>query len=491
MEQVNGYSMPPEPERKAYPTGKRELRLLAAVVVLGLLLADFALFSGLYLGFALAGAASIVAAAVYLLRSGCRLSFYSGALLVLSLVICGSFVRSNDGFVKLVMVCFLLVSANLGLCLLAGKNRRCPAGLTSLLDAPRAALTFGVGRLAPALQGIREAWRTKGTAGKNRSAVLVGLLISVPVIAVLIPLLIRADAAFEGLMQLLPEMDISEPLIVLWCGIFVVPVLYTRAVALAKDEAVPQAEKEYRRIHHLTVNTALSVVCVLYFVYFFSQLAYFGGSLAGILPVEFTMAEYARRGFFEMTWLCAINLGLMSAAVGVTGGKDSKRSTRLLCMLLGAVTLFLIATAGAKMIMYIDSYGLTRLRLLTSVIMVFFAVATVVVCIWLLVPKMPYMKLIVLAGLLIGAATAWADVDTVVACYNVRAYQSGQLEKVDVGHLGSLSHGAVPYLQELTEDADPAVARAARQCLQTRYVERFDIRSWNISWEIARDALEE
>ena len=62
----------------------------------------------------------------------------------------------------------------------------------------------------------------------------------------------------------------------------------------------------------------------------------------------------------------------------------------------------------------------------------------------------------------------WADVDTVVARYNVRAYQSGQLETVDMDHLYDLGYGVVPYLDELTRDSDPEIAEEA-----TRMLERF------------------
>jgi predicted P-loop ATPase/GTPase len=62
----------------------------------------------------------------------------------------------------------------------------------------------------------------------------------------------------------------------------------------------------------------------------------------------------------------------------------------------------------------------------------------------------------------------WADVDTVVACYNVRAYQAGVLETVDISHLQSLSDGAVPYIAELTQDHDQAVANRAKAALSQR-----------------------
>lgn len=481
MEPINGYPMPPEQEAAKLETGKKELRFLVFAIVIGVLQANFMLYGGFYLGFALISAGSIMGATVYLLRNGCRMNGYSGTLLILSLVICGSFLRSNDGFVKAVMVCFLGVSANLGLCLLANQNRRDPGSVCSLWDAPRAGLALGVGKMGAAFRGLNEARKNFGTGGKNRSAVLVGLLITVPVLAIMIPLLISADAAFEGLFNLLPEMDAREPIgSALW-GLCAACILYTRAVALAKSEKTPAKEKNRRQMHPLTVNTVLGAVCLLYMVYLFSQLAYISGGLAGILPEKFTMAEYARRGFFEMVWLCAINLALITGAVALTGGKESRLATRILCLILGAVTLFLVATAVAKMVMYIDSYGLTRLRVLTTVVMVFLAVTTVVVSLWLLIPKLPYMKWIVIAGLLIGAVTAWADVDTVVAAYNVRAYQSGQLQTVDINHLCSLSDGAVPYIAMLTEDDNQAIARRARNYLENRISQIDDFRDWNIA----------
>lgn len=490
MDQVNGYPMPPEMTQAPFPTGRRELRFLAAAVIIGTLLVNFVLFGGFYLGFALVSACSITAAAIYLLRSGCKLTGYSAALLMVSLAICGSFLRSNDGFVKFVMICFLLVSANLGLCLLAGQNLRDGGGISSLLDVPRTIFVLSFGKHSAAAKGLKEAGKALGTAGKNRSAVLVGLLIAVPVLAVVTALLISADAAFEGLLNLLPKMDATEPLLSLVLGICGAYILYTRAVALAKSEKTPAEAKPRKGIHPLTVKTVLWAVCAVYGVYLFSQLAYISGGLKGILPEEFTMAEYARRGFFEMAWLCAINLLLMTSAVALTGGAESRRSTRTACLVIGAVTLFFVATAAAKMVMYIDAYGLTRLRVLTTVIMVFLAVTTAAVSLWLILPKLPYMKVIVLAGLLIGAVTAWVDVDTVVAAYNVRAYQEGRLQTVDISHLCSLSDGAVPYIEALAEDANGEIARRAREYLENRSVRIDDFRDWTIAGAEADDITE-
>jgi len=230
------------------------------------------------------------------------------------------------------------------------------------------------------------------------------------------------------------------------------------------------------------VNTVLCSVNLLYAVYLLSQLAYFAGGFAGILPEEYTFAEYARRGFFEMAMLCAIDLGIIGLSLGLVK-KEGRApfSTRLLCLGICAVTLFFVAAASSKMFLYISSYGLTRLRLLTQIIMLFMALVTVFVAIWLFVPRLPYMNVILLAGLIIGSLTLWADVDTQVAAYNVNAYIGGKLETVDLTYLCSLSDGAVPHICRLTEEApEQAVADMAKRMLKNRsHFPGEDFRSWN------------
>ena len=476
-----------QPQRPAFPAGKRELILVLTVLLISVFIADLFINGALCMAFGIAASAVILVSAVYLIRSGRKLTFYSGALLTLSVITALSFGRSEDGFVKFVMFLFLCFSANLGLCLLAGKNHRDPRGFTSIADAFRTAFTLGLGRVSPAISGLKAAGKAR-KGSKTASAVLAGLLMAVPLVIVLVVLLVSADAAFEGLVNLLPEVELWEPVTSLIFGIPLGIFFYCRATALQHDEETPSAPRGGARLSTITVNTVLGAVSLVYAVYLFSQLAYFAGGLSGILPEEFTVAEYARRGFFEMAVICSINLFVISLGVGLTqkeGG--APLSVRILCLFIGIITLFLTVASSAKMVMYIGSYGLTRLRVLTQVIILFMALATIFVCVWLFVRRMPYMKVIVLTALLMGAIVAWTDVDTVVACYNVRAYQSGVLETVDISHLRSLSDGAVPYLAELANDKDFAVAGQARDALRQR--ERRDgdedFRSWNIADAIA------
>lgn len=481
----------PRPEAPFLPAERRELVLAGFLLAWGLLLCNSVIHGGLNLGFAVGAVAAVITSAAYLLRAGGRLTPYSAALLGLSLVIGASFARSGDGFVKFVMFCFLLAGVNLGLCLLSGKNRHNPAGVTSLADGVYTVFAMAIGQMPLSFRGLKRSLTCGGSAGRKGGAIALGLVIALPVLGILIPLLASADAAFSGLLARLPQLRFGELLCTAFFGIFLAWALYTRAVALGRGpKAAPAVARRRRGVGSLTVNTVLAAVALVYGVYLASQLAYFVGGFSGILPQGFTMAEYARRGFFEMAWLCAINLGIMAVAIPLAAKEGrAPLSTRVLCLFIGVVTLFLVASASAKMFLYIGAYGLTRLRVLTEVIMIWLGLTALFVMVWLFAPKMPYMKAVMLSALILGAAVAWADVDTVVTRYNVTAYQSGQLETVDLDYLSGLSSGAVPYIARLTEDADPAVADQAKAILENWWLPEEDFRGWNYGDHGAREFL--
>lgn len=488
-----GWGYPPPPTAPFFPTKKRELVFGALTAVFGILLFNSILTGGFQLGFAVFTVVCTVCSVLYLQCAGCRLKCYPAAVLLLCLGITAAFARSDDGFVKFVLFLFLVTGINLGLCLQAGQNYWAPGGIGCVLDAPRTVFLMGLGRLPEAFRGLRNASRSSGKAGKKTGAMVLGLGIALIVLCVLVPLLASADAAFEGVIELLPTFDLTELIVSVIFGSALACFLYTRAVALRHNPKTgPAGRFGGKGLPVLTVNTVLIAVAAVYLVYLFSQLAYLSGGFSGVLPEQYTRAEYARRGFFEMALLCAINLGLIALSVGLVAKKQrAPLSVRLLCLFVGTVTLFLVSTASAKMFFYIGGYGLTRLRVLTEVVTIFLGIATFLVMLWLFIPKMPYMKVVFLAALVIGAAVIWADVDTVVARYNVTAYQSGALDTIDVEYLGGLGNGAVPYLAALAGDAEhPQAAAQAVQELQKREINSAgDIREWNYVNQVAGEIL--
>jgi hypothetical protein len=171
------------------------------------------------------------------------------------------------------------------------------------------------------------------------------------------------------------------------------------------------------------------------------------------------------------------------------------RLTKIAGTFLAAVTIFLVLTASAKMIMYIGSYGLTRRRVLTEIIMLWLALTTILVTLRLFKPNFGYMKAVVLTAMVLGALVFWVDVDSVVGRYNVRAYQSGRLETVDVNHIDTLGSAGIPWMIELAGDENQKVADQAQSLLKYRdkYTYIYDIedfRGWNFIRSQGNEALD-
>ena len=467
---MNGYDNFIGPRKNWLEAGNRELIFGLFAILSGLFTANMVIFGGFKLGFAIGSVLCTALSWAYLHRSGCRGNAYTAVLLILSIIIAAGFGWSADSFVKAWLFFFLMAGTNLAFCLMAGRNRFTPGSARSLLDAA-STWCLGLERMGMAGRGIALTFRSGSEATRQSGAVLAGLAIAVPALAVVIPLLIASDAAFEGLVGLLPEFDLFEIAATAVAGGFLALFLYTRAVALHRADAAEHPARETRSLQVLTMNTALGAVCAVYLAYLFSQLAYFVGGFSGILPEGFTRAEYARRGFFEMTCLAGVNLCLMTFGVSkVRHQGRAPASTRVMCLFLGLVTEFLAASSAAKMVMYIGSYGLTRLRVLTMVIMVFLGITTALICIWLYLPKLQYMQAVMLLALTIGAAVLWLDVDTQVAKYNVNHYLSGDLQNVDIHYLTELGPGAVEYLDVLTRCEDPYYSAWAKKLLKDYYI---------------------
>ncbi len=477
-----------QPLQPAFIAGGRELAFAGGCLILGLLLCNFTLFGGFNLGFAIGVVLCILLSVGYLLSRGCKLKGYGAVLLAISLVIGAGFARSDDGFVKFVMVQFLFVGVNLGLTQLAGKQRHSAAGFSSLCDCFYTGFCHSFGFLTPTFSGLKQALPRQSKAFGKLWGILVGLLLALPLVALVATLLMNADAAFEGLMSQLPELDLEElPGTLIFGGLFA-SLLCAQGISLAHKPVGQPFAQPRKGIREATVNTVLVSVCLVYGLYFVSQLAYLTGGLAGILPEGYTMAQYARRGFFEMAVLCGINLALIALCVGLVRKTDrTPLATRLLCLFLGAVNIFLVAAASGKMFLYMEAYGLTRLRLLTQVIMLWLGLCTLAVAAWLLLPRLPYMKLIVVTGLVIGAVVLWADVDNTVAGYNVDRYLQGHMEAVDIRYLSGLNHSAVPHIARLAQEApEESVRREARELLDSSYWQwDEDFRGWNYARALA------
>lgn len=213
-----------------------------------------------------------------------------------------------------------------------------------------------------------------------------------------------------------------------------------------------------RRLRLLPQSTAVVAVLpilFLYVVFFVSQWKYYVSGFTGVLPESFSYAQYAREGFFQLCSVSVINLVVILAIVGLMRRSDGKKPVvlKILTVVFCLFTLVLISTAMAKLIMYIDIYGLTRKRVYAAWLMAVIGIVYIVIALGQFLPKMKTTAVSATVCVVLFAALALCNVNGIIANYNVQRYMDGSLDSMDVSAMEDLGDSAIPALVELMNDA--------------------------------------
>ena len=299
-----------------------------------------------------------------------------------------------------------------------------------------------------------------------------GALLSIPVIAVVVPLLIDGDAAFGSLAttavdkigeffeKIFSHMDL--PVIEAFLALFVAPYIYNVMFCFrhrVTDEKRKEKNEGYKNLRIISSNVFagfLGVISLVYVVYLLSQLAYFFSAFTGKLPdgSTITVASYARRGFFEMVAVAVINL----AVIGVTVLFSKRNESRISRMIKGfdlflcGFTLVIVMTSISKILLYIAEYGLTHKRLYVFVADLILVVAFAMVIVRLFKKNFPYMKVILAFSCSMITLMSLVGTDSLIANYNVAMYLKGNLQSVDVNMLEDMGLPALKPLHKLSQN---------------------------------------
>ena len=133
-----------------------------------------------------------------------------------------------------------------------------------------------------------------------------------------------------------------------------------------------------RRVSVRLLCGVLAAFAVLYLVFFGVQGGYLFGAFAGRLPQGFTVANYARQGFFELCRVMLLNFVLLVCAdVTARTPLRQHRGLRIGGAVLLVQSLLLWATAASKLGLYIFTFGFTAKRLQAAWALLVLAVAGV------------------------------------------------------------------------------------------------------------------
>lgn len=214
--------------------------------------------------------------------------------------------------------------------------------------------------------------------------------------------------------------------------------------------------------------------------------ALLGGHRHVVETAGLSYAQYARQGFGQLVAVTLLTLGV----VAVAARRAPRRTHADRVVTSGALAVLVLATLGVvasalrRMDLYVDAFGLTRLRLLVSVFEVCLGVVLVLVVVagvrwrgaWL--PR----AVTVVAALSVLSLAA-LDPDALIVERNVERFREGAA--LDVEYLSSLSLDAVPALDALPEPQ--------RSCAleRMRTTEQDGWGGWSLARQRAADVLRE
>ena len=296
--------------------------------------------------------------------------------------------------------------------------------------------------------------------------VLIGIALAFIPCVIIIALLFY-DESFRNMFRFIKDIGLDtvvEHIVSACLGIPVAMYVYGLLVS-SKDRKcanTPNAENcrvagEKTKIAPVaTVLAAVIPISLIYVIFFISQWKYYVSGFVGALPSETSYAEYARSGFFQLTAVAFINFVII-ALVGLLmkrDGKAAKIVQKAVSVIFSLMTLVLISTAAAKMIMYIDVYGLTPKRVYASWFICVLAVLFLLVIIKQFAQKLRLVTVSALVVTVMFAGLAFSNIDGIIARYNVERYMNGSLSEIDVVALIDCGDSAVPALADYVKWED-------------------------------------
>ena len=291
--------------------------------------------------------------------------------------------------------------------------------------------------------------------------IAIGAAISLPVVLTLVMIFAFADEMFAkwvsrllSVLNLNPVRITADILFTLIVMLYVMPLIVTLRSGYHKQ----YNHKESRRFFDPVITaTVLFASSVVYLVFVAVQFTYLFAGI-GSLPEGLTLAEYSRRGFFELVFVIVITTIVMGAVCMLTKNNQHDKLPVYVKIALLIITVsngIIIVSAARRLIIYIGSYNLTVSRFNAAVLICLMAIVDIVVALRIIFDRLRVSAVVGTIVAMTVAAYCLFNVDGFVAKYNVDQYLANPVKnRIDIHYMTrDLSVAAVPQLERVMEKA--------------------------------------
>ncbi len=315
---------------------------------------------------------------------------------------------------------------------------------------------------------------------------IAGTLMGLPILFIVGALLTTSDVVIlDYFVETFRDLDFSKVCRFLLWVLFIFFITYGATKYVSKEKVMAVGEDKRKKNPAFVIGLTVWLA-VMYVVYSVIQVVYlFWGGME--LPGDYTYAEYAREGFFQLLVVCAFNLFLILISIGFF--RKSKVLNGILVCISGC-TYIMLFSAGMRMIMYIRFYYMTYLRIMVlwGLVLIFFLLTGAIIAIFKDEFRLFQYGMIVVTCcymvLSFGKPDYWIGT---INCANIKSVQSdfflGETYN-DTWYLRSLSLDAIeavePIMSEIfVDDIDYGSENWYEKCYAK--IEDMGIREFNVS----------
>jgi len=350
----------------------------------------------------------------------------------------------------------------------------------SLAEASRAPLWAVGGATSMAQRGNRQkllGW-------------LRGVAIALPLLVGLFLLLASADPVFGSVVR--PAMSVEAAAATLLTGVLATStaIILTRLARRGEVVLTDPAPGPQLGRHEAVV--VLGSVATLFAAFVAVQLfTSRGGGLEQLQAEGVTVAEYARSGYFQLLAVVLISAVVIMAIDGLRSSAPARRaSERALSVVIILLTMTILVVAMTRLSLYIDTFGLTMLRLSCIVAAIWMGMLLLILSAWVLGWGAGRSWLLGAIGLSVLVTTlgfAAVNPEARVAAFNM---ERPSQQATDLAYLTSLSPDAVPTVLESIDSLEPEEAQLVLQTLCARQDQDNSWRRWTLAQEAATASLQ-
>ena len=339
-------------------------------------------------------------------------------------------------------------------------------------------------------------------------AIIIGIIIAIPIVFVLVLLLSGADLFFREMAENiidsiiyweLPEFFdrdffgfLGTVLVAFMIGYGVVSYITT------KDTISKETARKGIKANPYIAISCSAMIAFVYLVFVGIQIfGLFMGTLT--LPDGYTYAEYARQGFFQLTFVCLFNVCMVLVCMACF---EDNTVLKWIMAVISACTYVMLVSAAYRMLLYISVYHLTFLRVFVLWAIAVMAITMLGITVFIFKKEFPIFKYILVSITVLYIGFTAAHPDFWIAKYNIA--QADTKEGIDEYQLlfGLSLDAAVPVLDYYGESIEnpkgyyneelekycltDSTVRNRNYCLRIEEAqEEMNIRTFNFSKAVA------